>query len=282
MLLTPVASPTSPSPRLLPPLPLPSPPARVLRRGRLTPPVVRHSRGQATDSLTGAEETARCLSLLADLALDPGCARTLFRGGAVPQMLLNAQGCMHAESIEGGAGGGGTVLGRKGGSTAAGSSAAGGIPADAAEGVGDDGGGASSDDRAFRALNAESGEDSDSSDSTEAVVVVVKGGHPDAEETNAAPAVDCRGGQPRTIAVCRCRQAMRLLARLVRGLPGECPAVVVRHSGLRSIVKILETAATAAKDGADGDGWLPAAVEAAAGEALEVSECSRAWECKLV
>lgn len=52
---------------------------------------------QATDSLTDLAEKARCLSLLADLALIPECARTLFRGGAVPQMLLNTQGCTHVD-----------------------------------------------------------------------------------------------------------------------------------------------------------------------------------------
>lgn len=189
----------------------------------------------------------------------------------MPQMLLNAQGCTHAETIDGSCGSGdGAGLGRKGGSSAAGS-----VPAGVTKG--DDNGGASPGGRALRALSAGSGEDGDSTPE-EAVVE----GQPGAEETKpwSVPAADCRGDQPRTTEVCRCRQAMRLLTRLVRGLPGESPAVVVRHSGLRSIVKILEEAAAAsAKEGAHG--WLPAAVEAAAGEALEVSVVSRA-KCRSV
>lgn len=66
---------------------------------------------------------------------------------------------------------------------------------------------------------------------------------------------------------CRCRQAMRLLTRLVRGLPGETPAVVVRHSGLQNIVQILKDGAAVASSGGKD---VPAATEAAVREALEV------------
>ncbi|CAN0576102.1 unnamed protein product, partial [Ectocarpus sp. 12 AP-2014] len=70
---------------------------------------------------------------------------------------------------------------------------------------------------------------------------------------------------------CRCRQATRLLARLVRGLPGETPAVVVRHSGLRSVVQILEDGAAEAKAAAEDTGRrISAATEAAVREALEL------------
>lgn len=77
---------------------------------------------------------------------------------------------------------------------------------------------------------------------------------------------------------CRCRQAMRLLARLVRGLPAEAPAVVLRQAGLASIVQILEHASRAAVDMAAGEdgGRLAATTEAAAGEALEVC-CARMY-----
>lgn len=74
---------------------------------------------------------------------------------------------------------------------------------------------------------------------------------------------------------------MRLLTRLVGGLPREAPAVVVRHSGLRSIVQLLEAAGEVSRasapqgsgSGGDGDGCgvISAAVEAAAGGAFEVS-----------
>lgn len=69
------------------------------------------------------------------------------------------------------------------------------------------------------------------------------------------------------VKACRCRQATRLLTRLVRGLPGEAPAVVVRHAGLRSIVELLNAS------GARGTGGeiLTPSAEAAAGGALEVS-----------
>ena len=72
------------------------------------------------------------------------------------------------------------------------------------------------------------------------------------------------------VAVCRCRQAMRLLARLVRGLPAEAPAVVVRQNGLRSIVRIVEDAVAEAAAAADGPAALPVETMAATGDALEV------------
>lgn len=69
---------------------------------------------------------------------------------------------------------------------------------------------------------------------------------------------------------------MRLLTRLVGGLPREAPAVVVRHSGLGSIVQLLEAAgevsSTSAPEGGGGGGGVTAAAaEAAAGGALEVN-----------
>lgn len=157
----------------------------------------------------------RCISLLADLALDPGCARTLFRGGAVPQMLLNAQGCTHLEAA--GASDGGSSM-----------------TADAKD---------------------------KKSDAPLKVVSVL--GQPG----EAAAGVGGRGGG--VVAVCRCRQAMRLLARLVRGLPGDAPAVVVRQNGLRSIVRVVEDAVAEAA-AADGPTALPVETMAATGDALEV------------
>ena len=74
-----------------------------------------------------------------------------------------------------------------------------------------------------------------------------------------------------SVELCSCRQAMRLLARLVRVLPGEASAVVVKHSGLRSIVQILEEAATVTETSTvDGGSELRARTDAAAAEALEV------------
>lgn len=68
---------------------------------------------------------------------------------------------------------------------------------------------------------------------------------------------------------------MTLLTRLVIGLPGEAPAVVVRHPGLRTIVQLLDPArggeaSARVADGAAED--VSAAAEAAAGGALEVSD----------
>lgn len=63
---------------------------------------------------------------------------------------------------------------------------------------------------------------------------------------------------------------MRLLARLVRGLPGEAPAVVVRQNGLRSIVRVVEDAVAEAAAAADGPAALPVETMAATGDALEV------------
>ena len=201
-------------------------------------------------------EKARCLSLLADLAVDPRCARTLFRGGAVPQMLLNAQGCTHVELIDvygsgRGSGGGG------GGDSNSGNSGPGG----------------GSDGRASPALSATSCESGTRSRTT---TEDLDAEQEEEELDEAVPAVPAATGDPSEVACCRCRQAMLLLARLVRGLPGETPAVVVRHSGLRSIVQILEDGAAeaaklAAPAGSGGSG-LPAATEAAVREALEVRD----------
>lgn len=184
---------------------------------QFTTACVRDPTHQATDALTGTAERARCLSLLADLALDLGCARTLFQRGAVPQMLLDAQGCRHGGSTASDGGGGG------------GFSDGGASPTPSAK----------------------------SMDSEMAGEVTGRAGVTKAQlaQTNGE--------------VCRCRQAVRLLCRLVRGLPGEAPGVVVRHSGLLSIVQILEEAAAAAAS-TDRGGRVPAATEAAAGEALEV------------
>lgn len=207
---------------------------------------------QATDAFTGPLGKAQCLSLLADLAVDPRCARTLFRGGAVPQMLLNAQGCTHVELIDVYGGGGDTgVNGGLGGS--------GGRTSPALSATSGESGARSR--TATEDLDAEQ-EEEEEQQQHEAVVPA------------AAPSAG--GGGPSEVACCRCRQAMRLLARLVRGLPGETPAVVVRHSGLRSIVQILEDgaaeAAALAAPPAGGDGCgLPAASEAAVREALEVN-----------
>ena len=219
---------------------------------------------QATDAFAAPLEKARCLSLLADLAFDPRCARTLFRGGAVPQMLLNAQGCTHVELID--------VYG--GGAAAPGVSG---------------GFGAGSDGRASPALSATSGE-SGTRSRTATEDLDADQEEEEEQQQHEAAAPTTGGGSPSEVACCRCRQAMRLLARLVRGLPGETPAVVVRHSGLRSIVQILEdgaaeAAALASPGGGDGCG-LPAATEAAVREALEVREhaelflrCSDTWTC---
>lgn len=157
----------------------------------------------------------RCISLLADLAVDPGCARTLFRGGAVPQMLLNAQGCTHLEAAGASDGGSSMTPGPK---------------------------------------------DKNGDAPSKGVAVLGQGGE-------SAAGVGVRGG---VVAVCRCRQAMRLLARLVRGLPGEAPAVVVGQNGLRSIVRIVEDAVTEAAAAADGPAALPVETMAATGDALEV------------
>ena len=165
----------------------------------------------------------RCISLLADLALDPGCARTLFRGGAVPQMLLNAQGCTHLETV-------GASDGGSGGDAPPKPAFLLGQPGEAAVEVGAEGG---------------------------------RGGGGDSMTATATA-----GGA--VIAVCRCRQAMRLLARLVRGLPGEAPAVVVRQNGLRSIVRIVEDAVAEAAGTPDGPAALPLGTIAATGDALEV------------
>lgn len=229
----------------------------------------RPSRPQATDAFAGPLEKARCLSLLADLAVDPRCARTLFQGGVVPQMLLNAQGCTHVELIDVHGGGGGT--------SGSASGSAGGL------GGGSDGraspalSGTSCDSEvrsrtATEDLDAEQQQQEEEEEERQHEVVVL-----------AAPASPTGGGgAPSEVACCRCRQAMRLLARLVRGLPGETPAVVVRHSGLRSIVQILEDGAAEAAalaaapaDGGDGYGRLPTATEAAVREALEVRGTQR-------
>lgn len=197
---------------------------------------------KATDNFTGPLEKARCLSLLADLALDPRCARTLFQGGAIPQMLLNAQGCTHVDLIDvhgdRGGGGGGFMGGSDGRAS----------PAPSATSCDSE------------ARSAAATEDLDTEREEEE------------EEERQRVAVGVGGSVTTAGAVCcRCRQATRLLARLVRGLPGETPAVVVRHSGLRSVVQILEDGAAEAKAAAEGTGRrIPAATEAAVREALEV------------
>lgn len=205
-------------------------------------------RMQATDAFTGPLEKARCLSLLADLAVDPRCARTLFRGGAVPQMLLNAQGCTHAELVDLHGGGSGSDGRASPASSATASCESGARSRTATED-----------------LEAEQEEDEQQQQQQRHEAVP-------AEPVASSPAA---AGRSSEAVCCRCRQAMRLLARLVRGLPGETPAVLVRHSGLRSIVQILEDgaaeAAALAAVPADGDGCrLPAATEAAVREALEV------------
>ncbi|CAM9855158.1 unnamed protein product, partial [Sphacelaria rigidula] len=202
-----------------------------------------------TDALTSPPEKARCLSLLADLALDPACARTLFRGGAVPQMLLNVQGCTHVDETP----------------------AAVAADDDEVDGVG-------------RGVVGEGFECGDGRTAAAAATVTAVENAPNGGSDDVLVAGDegefgagVGGGAPRrvkaTVEVCRCRQAMRLLTRLVRGLPMEAPAVVVRHPGLGSIVQLLETA------GGGSDGGVSSAAEAAAGGALElfvaISERSR-------
>lgn len=175
-------------------------------------------------------------------------------------MLLNAQGCTHVELIDvhgGGIGGGagGSVAGSEG-------------PASPALS------GASFESEAMSRTVTEDLEAEQEEPQQQAVVVaatttmVIEG-------AAAVSSAGAGGGGGNTEAVCcRCRQATRLLARLVRGLPGETPAVVVRHSGLRSIVRILEDgaaeAAAMAVPGDNGGRVLPAATEAAVRGALEV------------
>ncbi|CAN0222909.1 unnamed protein product, partial [Laminaria digitata] len=206
-------------------------------------------RALATGGVTGHAEMERCISLLADLALDPGFARTLFRGGAVPQMLLNAQGCTHLEAAgasdgggsggSGGGGGGGRGLGSDGGSPST------------THGVQDKKGDAP----AMPVLGP----------SGQAAVAGAGGGGGGGGGDEMAAA---EGGG--VVAVCRCRQAMRLLARLVRGLPGEAPAVVVRQNGLRSIVRVVEDAVAEAAAATGGPASLPVETMAATGDALEL------------
>lgn len=210
---------------------------------------------QATDALTGPLEKARCLSLLADLALDPRCARTLFRGGAIPQTLLNAQGCTHVELIDVHGGAAAGVGGGAYGSSFAGSR----DPASPALSTGS----RKSEPRSRATTEDLEAEQEERQQQQQAVAMAM------------ATAVSAGPGAGSEAVCCRCRQAMRLLARLVRGLPGETPAVVVRHSGLRSIVQILEDgvaeAAGMAVPGGNG-ARLPASTEAAVREALEVRE----------
>lgn len=216
---------------------------------------------QATDALTSPLEKARCLSLLSDLALNPRCARTLFRGGAVPQMLLNAQGCKHVDLIDvhggdgmgGGGGGDAAVAGPDGRVSLAGSVA-----------------GRESDARSCTTTEGEDDEEEGGEGEEEE--------EEEEEQQAGVEGVSDSGGRRRrrgaeAASCCRCRQAMRLLARLVRGLPGETPAVVVRHSGLQNIVQILKDGAAEAEEAAAGDSGrrrVPAATEAAVREALEV------------
>ncbi|CAM9366645.1 unnamed protein product [Ectocarpus sp. 8 AP-2014] len=216
----------------------------------------------ATDNFTGPLEKARCLSLLADLALDPRCARTLFQGGAIPQMLLNAQGCTHVDLIDvhgdrggggGGGGGGGDFVGGSDGRAS---------PAPSATSCDSETRSAATaaEDLATEREEEEEEEEEEKEEEEEE------------EEERQRVAVGVGGSVTTAGAVCcRCRQATRLLARLVRGLPGETPAVVVRHSGLRSVVQILEDGAAEAKAAAEGTGRrIPAATEAAVREALEL------------
>lgn len=208
---------------------------------------------QATGALADSMEKASCLSLLADLALDPGCARTLFRGGAVPQMLLNAQGCTHVKSI---AVGDDTAESGAAGLTSKVSTSV--------EGEGD-----------FDRNNATSIGSETRRGSTSLTPSVTS---PDADDGEAwSPSggrwLEVEGTEEERelsagtgFEICRCRQAMRLLARLVRGLPGEAPAVVLRRGGLRSTVQIVEDATAVVV----AVGRLPVATEAATGEALEV------------
>lgn len=160
----------------------------------------------------------------------------------MPQMLLNAQGCTHVELIDvhGGLGGGGGL----GGS--------------------DEG----------RASPAPSSTSSSSESRSGTATEDLEAEQEEEDQPEATPPPVAGGRSSEAAACCRCRQAMRLLARLVRGLPGETSAVVVRHSGLRSIVQIVEEGAAEAATlavPADGDGCgLPAATEAAVREALEV------------
>lgn len=214
----------------------------VLPTGGPGPSLFTCTRPKATDSLTDAVDRARCLTLLADLALDPGCARTLFRGGAVPQMLLNAQGCSHAEVRKG------NLPGTNGS-----------VEKDNKD---DDRGASMS--RPASPVPVVEGEDG-----VEGIAT-----NEEAEEIAKRARVPvARAG--RAVEFCRCRQAMRLLTRLVRGLPGEAPAVVVRHPGLRSIVELVE-APSAPAEGTDS---LPAEVDGVAGGALEVGETKMCFKC---
>lgn len=84
-----------------------------------------------------------------------------------------------------------------------------------------------------------------------------------------------------SVELCRCRRVVRVLARLVRGLPREAPAVVMKRGGIRSIVQILEDAARVAAAEAESagaeealedvkSGDKSARTHAAASEVLEV------------
>ncbi|CAN0026180.1 unnamed protein product [Scytosiphon promiscuus] len=224
-------------------------------------------RALATDALTAPLEKARCLSLLSDLALNHRCARTLFRGGAVPQMLLNAQGCKHGNLIDvhAGGGGGGAVAGADGRTSLTPSAV--GRESDARSSTtteGEDEDGEEDEEQEEQSLPKEMQQRRNQRDEEEE----------EEEEGEEGAAMEARGvGGGRRSAeasCCRCRQAMRLLARLVRGLPGETPAVVVRHSGLQNIVQILKDGAAVAAVGDGGGQGVPAATEAAVREALEL------------
>lgn len=220
---------------------------------------------QATDALRGSSEKARCLSLLADLALDPVCARTLFRQGVISQMLLNAQGCSHAVPKH--------ARSRP--------SSSGSLPFSSprrASGSNED-----SDERqppspTYDAegrfvVEEEAGASGKPADAGESLTSVSAGDGNEREETASNASVE----------LCRCRRVVRVLARLVRGLPREAPAVVVKRGGIRSIVHILEDAArvAAAEAGEEStraeealedekNGHKSARTHAAASEVLEV------------
>lgn len=236
---------------------------------------------QVTDALTSPPEKARCLSLLADLALDPACARTLFRGGAVPQMLLNVQGCTHVDESPAavaadddevdGVGRGVVGEGFECGDGRTAAAAATVTAVENAPNGGSDDVLVAGDEGEFGAGVGGGGDDEKAGEEP-AIADGTEIRQQDKDNQPKAPEGSGERPAPRrvkaTVEVCRCRQAMRLLTRLVRGLPMEAPAVVVRHPGLGSIVQLLETA------GGGSDGGVSSAAEAAAGGALEVSEIS--------
>lgn len=147
-------------------------------------------------------------------------------------MLLNAQGCSHAVPKH--------ARGRRSGSGSGGGS----LPflsPRRANGSNEDSDGrqppSPTDGPGGRvAVEREAGASGKPADAEE-TLASVSAGNGNEQEENASIA---------SVELCRCRRVVRVLARLVRGLPREAPAVVVKRGGIRSIVQILEDAARVA------------------------------------